>query len=269
METTKEETPIDLISAKDVAKPFTGGAPDAEESLEGQIVLWAEEYLARPHPDLGRGGAVCPFVDGSLRRGLFFITYHTGRFSDSREVAQLIRPYKTKFLELEPRRGAEAQYKTILILFPDMNEATEVLDQAQAELKHEFVDLGLMVGQFHSRPPSLPGLWNPHFRPFHSPVPLIAIRFMVADDFPFLQMEARFITAYLRRWSGSVPHRLREPLRVACENYQIYWPEGLGEAASKPSPIEMSIKRDARRGRRSRITALAAESRPVHGGNDE
>jgi hypothetical protein len=236
MENTKEETPIGLISARDVAKPFTKGAPGAEESPEARIVRWAEEYLMRPHPDLGRGGAVCPFVDGSLQRGLFFVACHTGRFSDSREVAQLIRPYKAKFLELEPRPGAEAQYKTILILFPYMNGATEVLDQVQAELKPEFADLGLMVGQFHSRPPPLPGLWNTNFRPFHSPVPLIAIRFMVAGDFPFLKMEARFVTAYLRRWSGKVPLRLREPLQAACKNYQIDWPEGLGEVASKPAP---------------------------------
>lgn len=50
----------------------------------------------------------------------------------------------------------------------------------QAELKPEFTDLCLMIGQFHAQPPPLPGPWNEAFRPFYFPVPLLAVRHTVA-----------------------------------------------------------------------------------------
>ena len=41
-------------------------AQDPDSSLT-RIARWTREYLARPHPQLGRKGAVCPFVPLSYR----------------------------------------------------------------------------------------------------------------------------------------------------------------------------------------------------------
>ena len=43
-----------------------------------EVFHWAREYLCRPHPELGRKGPVCPFAQGSLDRGTFFLAVHRG-----------------------------------------------------------------------------------------------------------------------------------------------------------------------------------------------
>ena len=60
-----------------------------------------------------------------------------------------------------------------------------------------------MLGEFHNRTES-PGLHNPNFRPLRSPIPLLAIRYMVEVDLPFLVMaddlglRIRYLKAYLQ-----------------------------------------------------------------------
>lgn len=55
----------------------------------------------------------------------------------------------------------------------------------QARLKSEFVKHGLMLGEFFPGNPT-GGLHSAHFRPLAAPVPLLAIRRMVASDLSFL-----------------------------------------------------------------------------------
>jgi hypothetical protein len=37
------------------------------------VTAWIEDFVARPHEDLGRTGAVCPFVPGSLERSTLWL----------------------------------------------------------------------------------------------------------------------------------------------------------------------------------------------------
>src|SRR5690349_10201082 len=118
---------------------------DADPPPPARVVLeWARGYLSAPHPELGRRGNVCPYVPSSLRAGHFYVAVRPGATAD---VADTVRRHRDWFLDLEPRSGPEAQYKTILILFPDV--APEQIDATQAALKPAFVDAGLMLGQFH------------------------------------------------------------------------------------------------------------------------
>ena len=71
-----------------------------------------------------------------------------------------------------------------------------------------------MLGEFHSGPPAKGGLWNPDFRPLHSPVPLLAVRHMVATDLPFLIDDAAALRSYLERFGSTAPPALRQ--RAAC-----------------------------------------------------
>jgi hypothetical protein len=81
----------------------------------------------------------------------------------------------------------------------------------QQELKPDFVHEGLMVGQFYPGCRE-PGLWNRDFRPLESPIPLIAIRYMVSNDFPFLSSNASWIEVYLRRFAPAMPSQVRSTL---------------------------------------------------------
>ncbi|RVX38100.1 hypothetical protein EDD27_0391 [Nonomuraea polychroma] len=162
-----------------------------------RVVTWAREYLCRPHPELGRKGPVCPFAQTALDRGTFFLAVRPGRPS-AEEVAELLAGYRSWFQRLVSPPRVSPQFRTILVLLPDA--LVEVVDAAQRALKPEYVEAGLMIGEFYPGPPPKPGLWNADFRPLSSPVPLLAIRQMVATDLPFLKDDPRQAAAYAERF---------------------------------------------------------------------
>lgn len=192
------------------------------EPLE-KIVLWAREYLTRPHPLLGREGPVCPYAQASMDKMMFLLTVCPGREFDEEKVAETVMKYRDWFLEIEPRAGAEAMFKTILILFPDLplSEVPRLIDQTQDRLKREYVQKGLMIGEFHSLPPQKAGLWNPDFRPLNAPVPMLAIRHMVPTDFPFLKEERGLLAAYLDIYKDQIPVHIRSAVEGTAQEYGL------------------------------------------------
>ena len=185
--------------------------PAPHERAVREVFGWARDYLVRPHPDLGRPGPVCPFVSASLHHDAFLVTTHPGDAPPQPKVVEVVRMHRDWFLELAPVDTPAAKLKTILIAFPDLPVAAApgIVDTTQAELKPSFVEHGIMLGQFHPLPPEAPGLWNPEFRPLRSPVPLLAIRHMVATDLPFLADDPRWVAAYTRRFGNRSDGRRR------------------------------------------------------------
>jgi hypothetical protein len=171
-------------------------------------LAWARSYLSRPHRDLGRPGPVCPYVPSALRAGTMYVAVQPGAPKSRARVEATVAAYRDWFGELEPRSGPQAEAKTILILFPDLPGPAmlELIDGVQAALKPSFVEQGLMIGQFHPTPPTQPGLWNPEFRPLHSPVPLLAIRQMVPSDLPVIVHDRGLLSEAVRRLgAGALP----------------------------------------------------------------
>jgi len=181
-----------------------------------QTVAWADTFLCNPHPQLGRAGAVCPYTEGSLKSNLFWLTLCEGENVSIKDVYTSVMNYRDWFLEIEPQSGKDAQFKTILMLFPDLPaaDASKIIDAVQLELKPEFVERGIMIGQFHPTCPE-PGLWNEDFRPLQAPVPLLAIRHMVLTDFPFLKKDERFIAAYRKVFGNTIPRRIQALIKEA------------------------------------------------------
>ncbi|QTR03710.1 hypothetical protein J7S33_01245, partial [Saccharothrix algeriensis] len=208
-----------LVEPADFAAERLPDAVAAHEQALRTVFAWAADYLCAPHPELGRRGDVCPFTDSSLKKGLFLLSVHAGGHDDPAELARLLLPYRDWFAELEPRTGTSAQFKTILVLFPDLTARAQwaVVDRAQELLKADYARDGLMVGEFHPGPPDKAGLWNPGFRPLRSPVPMLAIRHMVPTDFPFLRDDDATLAAYLRHFGDRVPTHLRGDVRAAAD----------------------------------------------------
>lgn len=196
-----------LVEAGDVAANRIpdrfGGYSHALHSVVG----WARSYLCRPHPQLGRRGAVCPYAKASLDGGAFFLTVRAGRPDGPWETAELLRRYRDWFVDLDPRLGRDAKLKTVLILFPDLEPADwpTIIDGSQRLLKTDYVQRGFMLGEFHDGPPVKAGLRNGAFRPLRSPVPMLVIRHMVATDLAFLDGDRGFFRAYLQRFGDQVP----------------------------------------------------------------
>lgn len=237
-----------------------------QEDLEPlrTIVSWATEYLSRPHPELGRPGAVCPFTPPALRRNLFFLTVIRGAELRLEDVGDVVRAYRDWFMELPPMDPRQAQYKTINIIFPDLPEAAwkTLIEATQDRLKAEYVPLGIMIGEFHPGPPDKAALWNPDFRPLRCPLPMLVIRHMVPTDFVFLRDRPDFMSAYLRLQGGRVPLVIRDEVRDVAESYGL----SLSGEPLDPAP---GCPHAAAQARAAAEAAVAAHSDcPVHASSE-
>lgn len=170
-----------------------------------EIMEWVKSFLGRPHPNLGRPGVVCPFVPHALKSNSIRLAVIRTKDLYPEQIEEIVSCYRDIFIDMEVKEQELAINKAFLLIFPDIHieDASKLIDSVQQKLKPLFVESGLMIGEFHKRNES-PGLHNPNFRPLRSPIPLLAIRFMVEADLPFLQNPAdprlriRYLEAYLK-----------------------------------------------------------------------
>lgn len=199
-----------------------------------RLLRWADEYLCRPHPALGREGPVCPFTRPALRRDLLFVGVLPGT-PDLDEVEAAVRTYREWLPSIQPVPMPGAQYKFIALLLPDLPPAewTRVIDGTHERLKHESLSAGMMIGEFHPGPPDKGGLWNPDFRPLECPVPMIGIRHLAASDFVFLQHDRDNLAAWLAHLGDAVPPRMRPAVAQAAARVGLV-------LALPPAPVLMA-----------------------------
>jgi hypothetical protein len=192
-----------------------------------EIGQWLKNFVARPHPDVGRTGPVCPFVPKGLKLNYLRLKVIRSQNLSNQQIADLVRPHLDTFLKLEPTEPEAYLHKSILLIFPDVadDDAPQVIDAIHKKLKPLFVELGVMLGEFHNRTES-PGLHNSNFRPLRSPVPMLVIRPMTEADLPFLEnpdepyLRMRYLQVYLQKFGGSIKDeaklkRLQQKLALA------------------------------------------------------
>ncbi|MFC5184515.1 DUF6875 domain-containing protein [Actinomadura harenae] len=164
------------------------------------ITCWVRDHLCRPHPDLGRPGAVCPYTRQALEGGRLLGAVWAARPDGPEQVALVMRRYLSWFVAHQD--GAGDPHRALLVAFPEVDERDweSVIEGAQRRLKPSFVRHGLMIGEFHPGPPAAPGIRNPGFRPLHGPLPILAVRPMVRSDLPFLDQAPWSLDAWTARF---------------------------------------------------------------------
>jgi len=215
-----QNIPMFSLSEQDVSSPTStlhdkatlrgsvdldGPIMPTEDAVEYQTSLcYFREFLAKPHPAVGRPGPVCPFVPMSLKRNIIYLSVvrtsaltqqSTLNRADRAEAVckvlqELLKAFCPKFEALHPSTGKLRQYKAAVFIFPDVKtkEAHDIIDKAQVAVKELFVARGLMVGEFH-RANNASGLRNPDFYPLRTPYPCLAVRHMVPGDFVFMTLD--------------------------------------------------------------------------------
>jgi Cys-tRNA(Pro) deacylase len=185
------------------------------------IASWARSYLCCPHADLGRSGPMCPFVPGALQKHLLFAAVHEQDELDVGEIKAILHKEMERFIKLDPVSGNEAQFKSLMVIFPGLpaDEVEQLIESAQADLQKDFVPNGLMVGEFHAGPPAKGGLWNSQFRPLYSPVPMLVIRHMVPTDLLFLKDSPELFREYTKIYGNAVPERFRTHFEEAAKRF--------------------------------------------------
>jgi hypothetical protein len=181
-------------------------------------IAWVDGFVKQANPDLGRLGVVCPFVPEAIRQNLlqYFVLDVTlppelWATSSEYDYAAVIEPAILKlsrqFVEGRIKDPRVRLLHAYLIVFRglhlELGRASALIETIQRKLKPRFVELGLMIGEFHPHS-NAGGLRNPDFRPLRSPVPLLAFRNMVEIDFVFLSrkndpapLRVRFLKSYL------------------------------------------------------------------------
>ncbi|WP_034482661.1 DUF6875 domain-containing protein [Actinomadura oligospora] len=164
------------------------------------ITRWVRDYLCRPHPELGRSGAVCPYTRQALEGGRLLGAVWPTRPDGPEQVARVMRRYLSWFVARQD--GADDPHRALLVAFPGVDEPDwgTIIEGAQRRLKPSFVRHGLMVGEFHPGPPAAQGIRNPGFRPLRSPLPILAVRPMVRSDLPFLDQAPWSLDAWTARF---------------------------------------------------------------------
>lgn len=192
-----------LLSARQVDARAQGGKASDGRNV---VLSWIREFIAKPHPQLGRAGSVCPFLPRALKEDSVMFQTINANDLDSHQLDELVMQYSSLFLLMEPTKGAARLNKTIVLIFDGIKEAdaAEVIESTHQRLKPFFVERGLMLGEFHKTHQAA-GVRNPNFRPLQSPLPLLVIRYMVPSDKEFLDREseapekrAQFMQAYNR-----------------------------------------------------------------------
>jgi hypothetical protein len=197
-----------------VTAPPAGLSDSAEDAgAIAEALAWAERFLVSPNPRLGRKGPVCPYMRHTLDEQLCFVISRGDRECDSYELRTALRATRQQFSELQLATPPAVRHLvTILVVLPRIDRTSSAgLDALHASLKDEFVQAGLMLGQFHPRCEA-PGLWNRDFRPLQSPVPLMAIREMIPSDLPFLVSSPIHASTYFERYAPSIPPHTRRYL---------------------------------------------------------
>ncbi len=226
--------PLQLRRASEVE-----AANDADSPL-GSTVAWVRKFLARPHPDLGRAGPVCPFTPMALELDTMWLIEVLESTPDPLRMQDVIENCRKLFMETEPREGPLSINKVIMVVFSGMSaDDAPWIDALQTKLKPNFVDVGLMLGEFHSKNET-PGLRNEHFRPLRSPIPMLVMRHMVESDLPFLKRETdipevriSYLRSYLRRLGAGIRRNYFDQAVDALVDAEIELRGGAGTGAAQ------------------------------------
>ena len=192
----------------------TTGLPDDLPALRA-TADWIANFVGRSHPDLGRTGPVCPFVPWASQRGTLWLAPERLADRSLADVVDLVRGYRTVFLEAPPVDGDDADHKAIAILFGDLpaDRAADLFDAVLQQLAMAaYAEDGLVMGSFH---PGATGaaIYNPDFQPFRSPAPFLLIRRAVVSDWKFFLDKPDWLALWARRHGEAAINVLAEELR--------------------------------------------------------
>jgi hypothetical protein len=179
------------------------------------VSVWIEDFVARPHEDLGRAGAVCPFVPGSLERSTLWLAAEHVAGLDVPDVVELMDGYKRLFLRVAPADSEDAIYKTIIVVFPDLpaERAGALFDDVLEQLAEPaYVQDGIIFGPFFAGNEGT-ALYNPDFRPFQSPAPFLFVRHTVLDDWKFFLDDDTLLDRWARHYGPSATAALAMEIR--------------------------------------------------------
>jgi Domain of unknown function (DUF6875) len=191
--------------------------PLAKSDLDAlrKVADWIKSFVTKPHKDLGREGAVCPFVPGALEHKTLWLASEHVADRSLTDVVQLMNGYKTQFLNTQPIDGDGVDNKVIVVVFTDLSADRakglfgDVLKQVAAP---SYEKDGILFGPFYEGNEGT-AIYNSGFRPFQSPVPFLFVRQGVVSDWKFFLDNDEWLKLWTHRYGESGARALAEELR--------------------------------------------------------
>jgi hypothetical protein len=188
---------------------------ESDRNALGAVADWTKTFVTRPHPDLGRAGPVCPFVPVALDHKTLWFAAERSAGRSAPDVIQLIEGYKRLLLAAQPIDGDDANYKSIVVVFTDLS-AAQAKDFFGGVLQEigvpSYVNDGLVMGPFYEGNDAT-AIYNPNFRPFTSPVPMLLMRRAVISDWKFFLNDKDWLRLWARRYGETAVEALADELR--------------------------------------------------------
>jgi hypothetical protein len=181
---------------------------------------WLEDFVTRPHPDLGRPGPVCPRLAPALRAdAVWLVSVGVPGFTAG-DAAGAGRVLMRVFDAVAA--GSDRASTALLGFFPGLPErqAADFIDGGHRILRAEVVERGLMLGEFHAGS-SVGGVHNRALPVMRCPAPMYAVRVMTPHDLLFADQpgtppadQVAFLLAYQRHVGGRLSPTSRDDLRA-------------------------------------------------------
>jgi hypothetical protein len=130
------------------------------------------------------------------------------------DVIKLVDGYKRLLLTAQPVEGDDASNKSIVVVFTDLPaaRAKDFFGPALEQIAvPSYVEDGLVMGPFYEGNDGT-ALYNPSFRPFTSPVPLLLMRRAVLSDWKFFLSNGEWLKLWARRHGESAVEALADEL---------------------------------------------------------
>jgi hypothetical protein len=188
---------------------------DAAAQAVAETTSWLYNILMKTDPDLGRKGAVCPYLDQATKVGR--VSLSVVQVEGAADFQRLAVTAAEWLGRIRGAAEAEGKYESVLFLpvgAPDV-VLVDCVTTVQRELRDRAVDRGCMAGEFYPGHP-MPGIHSPGFRPLDSPRPILGIRTMVDTDILFLSLPSdagqrrRGAEAWFRFFGASAAPGLRD-----------------------------------------------------------
>lgn len=151
---------------------------------------WMKQFIMRPHPNLGRKGAVCPFAAPAHdERVMYFAALNSAGITFDAFIQIMLR-LPAVFQRLATRIEGRTDLLSLCIFPRDLHadEYYKFIDCAHGMLKPFYMNTGLMIGEFHPLS-AVRGAHSDTILPMRSDVPMFVVRAMASHDILFIDRD--------------------------------------------------------------------------------
>jgi hypothetical protein len=201
---------------------------------------WMQRFIMRPHPSLGRKGAVCPFAEPAHEeRAMYFCALNASGMNFDLFIEIMAR-LPALYRRVAGNVSGRSDLFSLCVFPTDVPAQSyyKFIDCAHAILKPFYMNTGLMLGEFHPHS-SVRGARSDKIFPMRADVPLFVVRAIAAHDILFIDRKSAPIglrihelECYLR-WAGNLlpaGEAARIGIRIETLKSQLVGNEGVGDA---------------------------------------